>query len=985
MIDDIISGVLVQTIGVTGRWLAAMWTAPHGRQVKKDLEIAKWFVTYQLSAAVPELPYVEAGELTTEELMVAIQRPETQAALHELMATRLTDAPETDVELVRKCFNSALSLPIIPHRAQISSTLFDYYDSEICTLVGRLQGAEPEMYRELRENAYSTRIVAILNALRLHASSLNSELSKEDEDQYIANYRRHVRDFHGKLQPPDFQRRQRIPIADLYVSPTILQVSEPQSDNIATAEGAPSRGVGLQNLADGGRSLSHLISLGQLSEQLDRTVLLGDPGGGKSTASKVLMHEYAGDPFRRIPFMVVLRDFASDGKPTKSVVAHIEDTLATLYQCPAPTGLVAHLFLSGRTMVIFDGLDELIDTSRRIEVTEVVEQFCLEYPLAKVLVTSRLVGYDQARLDNRQFRCYRLAGFNETQVVEYVRKWFAQDEGISAADVERWTNSFIEESANVIDLRSNPLMLALMCILYHGAGSIPRNRPEVYEQCAELLFRNWDARRHINVELRAHSLIEPALRHLAYWLFTRNMTQSAVTERELVRETTEFLRERGFESEGDAAEASSEFVEFCRGRAWVFSDAGTTANGDPLYTFTHRTFLEYFAASHLALTSDTPEKLAKTILPHVAKAEWEVVSELAVQKKEQANDRGAERTIKAMLDERRHRSPQGHGNVLQFLARCVASIEVPPRIIRELTRSVLIHLHSGDATNNVYYLPLAYLCSSPLDRCRIIAEEIAAYAAKLIESGDRRVQLEGLRLAIYIDISVHVLISEGRAIRNMEFWKDQAAEARRKYSAEILNSMKDDPAFIIVALDMKLISVADILNKDQNSFVNLLCMQPIGIFNMLWSAYLPLRANRLLTQKEAQDSEIDAFAIGEYLSRHIDLPWCVFKQRRRPDGYITLPDHDPVMRKSFDPIVNFGLFAVLCINFEMNEQDSSSTARQKEYLETIKKYVPELSGYITMRRSGNLRVNTPELPVPEQAREIFVKWAAREVDMCAFV
>ena len=48
--------------------------------------------------------------------------------------------------------------------------------------------------------------------------------------------------------------------------------------------------------------------------------------------------------------------------------------------------------------------------------------------------------------------------------------------------------AFISESASVADLRSNPLMLALLCILYRGAGSLPRNRTEVYEQCASMLY-----------------------------------------------------------------------------------------------------------------------------------------------------------------------------------------------------------------------------------------------------------------------------------------------------------------------------------------------------------------------------------------------------------------------------------------------------------------------------------------------------------------
>ena len=197
-----------------------------------------------------------------------------------------------------------------------------------------------------------------------------------------------------------------------------------------------------------------------------------------------------------------------------------------------------------------------------------------------------------------------------------------------------------------------------MCILYRGKGSLPRGRAEVYEQCANLLFQRWDARRRIHQELRAGRLIEPALRHLAWWLFAREESPAAVTERQLVAEATMFLHGRGFESEDDAKDAAREFIQFCRGRMWVFSDAGTTSAGERLYAFTHRTFLEYFAASQLAYDSDSPELLARTLAPRIARGEWEVVGELAVQIKDGTSTGGARRVYEQLLGERRRRSAE---------------------------------------------------------------------------------------------------------------------------------------------------------------------------------------------------------------------------------------------------------------------------------------------------------------------------------------
>jgi hypothetical protein len=331
------------------------------------------------------------------------------------------------------------------------------------------------------------------------------------------------------------------------------------------------------------------------------------------------MNHHASDAGRKVPFLVTLRDYAAQDPPERSVAAYIE-------------------------------------------------HFGLEYPLTSVLVTSRLVGYDQARLDDRQFRCHRITAFTDEKAGEYVRKWFAQEREISRDEAERWAEAFMNESAAVPDLRANPLMLALMCILYRGEGSLPRDRAEVYERCAKLLFHKWDARRHIHVDLQAGHLLEPALGHLAHWLFTRDEAQSAVPERELVEEAVAVLLEYGFEPEVQARAAAEEFVDFCRGRMWVLSDVGTTAAGEPLYAFTHRTFMEYFAAAHLAYTSDTPEELARVLAPHVAADEWEV-------------------------------------------ARCLRSVVPTPATVRALTGRVFDHLVAGEMDHGVSSGPLSTLLS----------------------------------------------------------------------------------------------------------------------------------------------------------------------------------------------------------------------------------------------------------------------------------
>src|SRR5690349_8051262 len=61
MLVEVLTGTLVNTIAVTGRWIASELVAPRGRRSKRDVEIATWFDTYQLSDATPDLSGLPEG------------------------------------------------------------------------------------------------------------------------------------------------------------------------------------------------------------------------------------------------------------------------------------------------------------------------------------------------------------------------------------------------------------------------------------------------------------------------------------------------------------------------------------------------------------------------------------------------------------------------------------------------------------------------------------------------------------------------------------------------------------------------------------------------------------------------------------------------------------------------------------------------------------------------------------------------------------
>jgi hypothetical protein len=955
MLADVVTGVLVDVIAATGRRLGGALMTLQGRKYREDLELARWFDTYRLTDGAPELPELPGG-VTAGMLAEVLRGDEFHAVLHELLAARLTDAPEADVDRVRGNLRLTLGATFLGADIHVlADALFGYYDSRICELTHRLERANPGLLSRVRQEALAARTIAVLHAIERHAAALTVRTDPQADTDFITRYCRHVIDHHGKLEPPDFERRRRVPIADLYVAPLIIQV----------LDGEPAQPP-------------REVDLWAFARDIDRTVLLGDPGGGKTSASHVLMHHYARAAGRRVPFMVILRDFAAEDPPTRSVAGHIEHRLETFYQCRSPAGLVERLLLSGTGVVIFDGLDELVDTARRAEVTAIVERFAAEYPLTRILVTSRVVGYDQARLDERQFVRYRISGFDEGRVGEYVGKWFSQDEWVSPADAESWAESFMAETAEVADLRSNPLMLALMCILYRGEGSVPRNRPEVFEQCSNLLFRKWDTRRRIHIELRVRYLVEPALRHLAFWLFNRSQAQAAVSETELIAETTRFLHGRGFESSAQAEDAAREFVEFCQGRAWVFSDTGTTAVGQRLYTFTHRTFLEYFAASYLAVTCDTPEALARTLAPHVARQEWEVVADLATQIKDQTSDRGAQRIMTALLTERRYRSVASRGHILEFLAHGLRFVDPPPQTVRELSREILVRAFDGDPDASARCHPVHQLLVSCGSAREVVKEEVYERACTLAASVDPAEVTNGLRLAVWVD-DTNIIAQNHRVglwgAQLWEFWNGFAEENVARYADAIISAGEDSPAMKYTALVRGLLSADDILRSEQPDMRALFNSQPtffgiVGPPHLFRQVYELIRGRRKFRHSDPM-AEFSAF--GRFLLDHPDAPFVA-----SPTGYGSFLANlgEPGPAESLpDPVSCLGASLTLLLGVEAST-DTALKAEDNHRLGALNNLYPYLARRLGIEPTAELTA----LQLPRGFPELLKSWANREVD-----
>ncbi len=725
-----------------------------------------------------------------EEISLFLSSPEVEEIVRQLYAEKISqDRYKGSLEAVQKEFLTSFSLYIGVEEEELAESAKHFLNALIDGVDKALNDAIDEGILSAHEARSSLRYRMILDemaAIEKNLEFLTSQMKPNIKSilEFEKKYREQVECRHGHITPPHFDRIQRVPIDDLYVSPNFSATPRDKEEESQT--------LGFQDF------LSNIY----------RVVILGNPGVGKSTFSLKLCHDLASNYSNRLfsgrqvtPILVILRNYGAEKKEIKcSLLQYIQSRANSYYQIQPPSLAFEYLLLNGRTIVIFDGLDELLDTGYRREISGDIEAFCNLYPSVPVLVTSREVGYEQAPLDIKRFEVFRLAPFNEDQVNEYVGKWFGQYETMTKELQKKKAKDFIKESEIVSDLRSNPLMLALMCNIYRGENYIPKNRPDVYEKCALMLFERWDKSRGIHVQLPFEVHIRPTMMYLAHWIYSDEKLQGGVIEKKLIDKTTDYLCEKRFDDHDEARDAAAQFIEFCRGRAWVFTDTGTTSDGEKLYQFTHRTFLEYFTAAYIARTNPTPGKLKKILFPRIARREWDIVCQQAFQILNKNVEGAADELLTALIEKVHKNKGKRAVNYLSFAVRALEFIIPSPRVIRDITTECIefciswgIEIKEKTDKHKLGYSKqksespesiLAALLSSASENRKVIENALENILVEKINKGS---EMEAyLAVEIGLDMDLPLIHSSGSLFEENEKFVDYIAQSIvNKYSKRL--------------------------------------------------------------------------------------------------------------------------------------------------------------------------------------------------------
>ena len=230
------------------------------------------------------------------------------------------------------------------------------------------------------------------------------------------------------------------------------------------------------------------------------TLVEGSPGIGKSTFCLKLAYDWAHGKipsecsFPKFEFVLLLKCRDIDRNIMDTIREQLlpkdihEKTVEKLLH------FMKDIHNQEKILIILDGLDDLPEKSQ-CHVDELLHRRIL--PFCYVLATSR----QERGIDVRKRFVFdihlEIKGFTEGDAFEYIRKHFANIGRGHSPKGERLITE-IKDNEFLHGLRSNPLNLLLLCVIYEDyEGKLPSSRSRLYQVIVLCLLRRYCAKHNL--------------------------------------------------------------------------------------------------------------------------------------------------------------------------------------------------------------------------------------------------------------------------------------------------------------------------------------------------------------------------------------------------------------------------------------------------------------------------------------------------------
>ena len=457
---------------------------------------------------------------------------------------------------------------------------------------------------------------------------------------------------------PDTSRKQPLQLADVYVP---LNTTRFIPEDASLLEGRirlSSEHGSLRGDVDVKGEMRPVSALEALANHRTLT-LLGKPGSGKSTfGSSVLLalaqarlgHDEAikrlGEGWNHgllLPVRITLRRFAASLPPGKEPAraadlwGSIGAELQASHPLLAATTMdeVRRIASTTGALILLDGLDECGNADKRERVMAAVNELIGHAgDKCRFVLTARPYAWPAGA--DPSLGVYQLADLEPSQIEQFITAWYAasaKQHWFSPGDADAKRDDLLAswQRPGLRELAGNPLLLTLMTTLHSNTTRLPEDRADLYDQSVDLLMQRWN--RRIGAEKALLETLEKPTLTLAH---LRGVVEKLAFEShkdnvgaEGAADIGEGKLRRAFSTLLDGShDKAGVVVRYIEERAGLLLGLGEKEmDGEPQFSFPHRTFQEYLAACHLA----GMEQFAMNCrgLARTNPAHWQVVLPLA--------------------------------------------------------------------------------------------------------------------------------------------------------------------------------------------------------------------------------------------------------------------------------------------------------------------------------------------------------------------
>ena len=172
-----------------------------------------------------------------------------------------------------------------------------------------------------------------------------------------------------------------------------------------------------------------------IQSDANKFVLLGSPGSGKTTLLSYFAVMLAQNQAEKLgleqdvdylPILIKMRDLSRlDDIGDISILDYARQFAEkTMSVKNLPRDFFEHWLEDGRALILLDGLDEIAEESKRYKIVQRIENFLGRFQRNIAIITSRPAGYKRDFFRTEEFPHYKLLGFDDGKVEEFVNHWY---------------------------------------------------------------------------------------------------------------------------------------------------------------------------------------------------------------------------------------------------------------------------------------------------------------------------------------------------------------------------------------------------------------------------------------------------------------------------------------------------------------------------------------------------------------------------------